>query len=63
MKNPVEAIDVNEEDFRYLVLTSRWISDGGITVGILIGLQTKEVTNGRNFDKVIEGMERKRGNH
>jgi hypothetical protein len=56
MKNFVEAIDMNEEGFRYLVLKSQWISNGRITVGILVGLQTKDITNDRNFDKVIEGM-------
>jgi hypothetical protein len=52
MKDFMEAIDMNEEGFRYLVLKSQWLSDGRITVGIFVGLQTKEVRNGRNFDTV-----------
>jgi hypothetical protein len=59
----MEAIDMNEEGFRYLVLKSQWISSGRMAVGILVVLQTKEVTNDSNFDKFIEEMGRKRGKH
>jgi hypothetical protein len=61
MKNSVKATDMNEEGFQYLLPKSQWISGGRIKVGILIGPQTKEVTNDRNFDKVIEGMGRHGG--
>lgn len=54
---------MNEEGFRYLVLKSQWISSGRMAVGILVVLQTKEVTNDSNFDKFIEEMGRKRGKH
>ncbi|PNF22015.1 hypothetical protein B7P43_G17540 [Cryptotermes secundus] len=60
MKNSMEAMSRNGEDFRHLARKFHRVSDAKIKEGTFVGPQIKWVVNDKNSDKVLEGA-KKRG--
>jgi Mg2+/Co2+ transporter CorC len=56
MKDFVNVINRNGEDFQYILYKFLWISNAKVKDVIFVGPQIMAVTNDKNCDEVLQGI-------